>query len=181
MPFRWRSKAQNRAHLISKQVFCHRLSLFVSVVEPASLRLYCTGNTRVPMNDVSAVAKASKTTRSRVTNGSAIFVGAVDGRTADARRFRDVLAEIVSDLGGADHLSEGQRQLARRAAMMSVQCEIMEAAAVSGKDIDLDAFGQLSDRIGRAFNRLGLKRVSRTVDHNPILAHFSRPPEREPA
>jgi hypothetical protein len=29
-----------------------------------------------------------------------------------ARRFRDVLAEIISDLGGPDCLSKGQRQLA---------------------------------------------------------------------
>ena len=126
---------------------------------------------------ISDLAKPSRTTRSRVTNGSALHLGEVDGRSEAARRFRDVLAEIVSDLGGSDTLSEGQRQLARRAALMSVQGEKMEAAAVAGEAFDLDAFGALSDRLGRVFNRLGLKRVAREV-RSPILDHFSRPPER---
>ena len=43
--------------------------------------------------------------RSRVTNGKTLFVEA-DNRGPWARRFRDVLAEITSDLGGADVLSE---------------------------------------------------------------------------
>ena len=115
--------------------------------------------------------------RSRVGNGSALFVDeTVDGRSKEARRFRDVLAEIVSDLGGADHLSEGQRQLARRCAMMSVECERMEGEAVSGKAIDLEAFGKLSDRIGRAFQRLGLKRVPKVIPASSLADHFDHPP-----
>ena len=56
--------------------------------------------------------------RSAVTNGRRLHV-VRPGDTAWARRFRDVLAEIIGDLGGADVLSEGQRQLARRAATIS--------------------------------------------------------------
>jgi hypothetical protein len=41
------------------------------------------------------------------------------------RRFRHVLASIAADLGGVDRLSEGQKQIARRCAMLSVECEIM--------------------------------------------------------
>jgi hypothetical protein len=63
----------------------------------------------------------------------------------------------------AGHLSEGQKQLARRASLMSLECEKLEAKAVAGEEIDLEAFGKLSDRIGRAFQRLGLKRASRDV------------------
>ena len=115
------------------------------------------------MSHVSALSTPLKSTRSRVTNGSSLHMGEVDGRTASAKRFRDVLGEIVSDLGGRDGLSEGQRQIARRAAMMSVQCEAMEAKAVAGEEIDVDRYGSLSDRIGRAFHRLGLKRVARDI------------------
>ena len=54
--------------------------------------------------------------RSRVTNGKTPFVEA-DGRGPWARRWRDILAEIISDLGGHEGgLSEGQKQLARRCA-----------------------------------------------------------------
>ena len=107
--------------------------------------------------------------RSRISNGSAILDG-IDGRCREARRFRDVLAEIVSDLGGSDCLSEGQRQLARRCAMLAVECEKIEALGVAGKNIDLDTYGQLTDRIGRAFQRLGLKRVPR--DLTPSVAEY---------
>ncbi len=116
------------------------------------------------------LASPPPASRSAVSNGSQLFVDNVDGRSKEARRFRDVLAEIISDLGGADGLSEGQRQLARRCALMSVECEKMEAKSVAGEAIDLDVFGQLSDRIGRAFQRLGLKRTKRDV--TPDLASY---------
>jgi hypothetical protein len=105
----------------------------------------------------------------------------IDYRSKEARRFRDILSEIPSDLG-MDGLSEGQRQLARRAALMCLKAELLEADCVSGKEIDVDLFGQLSDRIGRAFTRLGLKRVAHDIEENPILAHFNRPfrPDPEP-
>ena len=54
-----------------------------------------------------------------VSNGKALFVEA-DQRGPWARRWKDVLAEIISDLGGADLLSEGQRQLARRCATIAI-------------------------------------------------------------
>ena len=79
---------------------------------------------------------------------------------------RNIFNQIVSDLGGDDRLSEGQRQLARRIALMSMTCESMEAKSVGGESIDLDQFGQLSDRIGRALQRLasnGCRRTSRPI------------------
>ena len=109
--------------------------------------------------------------RSRVTNGSAILLaGTLHKRMA--RRFRDVLAAIVADLGGVQILTEGKKQLARRAALMSVQCEELETLALAqGQPIDLDQYGQLSDRIGRCFQRLGLKRVSRNI--TPSIAEVA--------
>ena len=89
--------------------------------------------------------------RSRVTNGKQLFLDG-DARLRVSRRFRDVLASIATDLGGVDRLSEGQKQIARRCAMLSVECEIMESAAVAGEPFDLDAYGQLTDRLGRAFS-----------------------------
>jgi hypothetical protein len=86
-----------------------------------------------------------------------------DARLKVSRRFRDVLASIATDLGGVDRLSEGRKQIARRCAMLSVECEIMESAAVAGEPFDLDVYGQLTDRLGRAFQRLGLKRVMHDV------------------
>lgn len=107
--------------------------------------------------------------RSAVTNGKRLHV-VPPGDTRWARRFRDILAEIVADLGGPCELSEAQRQLARRAATIAIACEQLEAKAVAGKDIDLDCYGTLTDRLGRAFGRLGLKRVAR--DATPTLEAY---------
>jgi len=51
-----------------------------------------------------------------MTNGSRLFMDeTIDYRSREARRFRDILSEILSDLG-TDGLSEGQRQLTPRRA-----------------------------------------------------------------
>jgi hypothetical protein len=113
-----------------------------------------------------ASADRPPATRSAVTNGKRLHVVA-PGDTKWARRFADVLGEIVSDLGGPDHLSEGMRQIARRCAMLAIQCERMEGESVAGGDIDLEQYGQLTDRLGRAFGRLGLDRRQR--DATPPL------------
>jgi hypothetical protein len=102
-----------------------------------------------------------------VTNGKTLFVEA-DQRGPWARRWRDLLVEITSDLGGADLLSEGQKQLARRCATISIACERMEGEAALGKEINLDSYGTLTDRLGRALQRLGLKRQARDITPDPL-------------
>ena len=123
--------------------------------------------------------------RTRVGNRVSLWLDSeVDGRSALARRFKEVFGEISADLGGFDRMSEGQRQLARRCALLSVECERLEGQAVLGAEFDLDTYGQLTDRLGRAFQRLGMKRVPRDV--TPSLASIvqkhkaAEKPQREP-
>ncbi len=42
---------------------------------------------------------SSKTTRSRVTNGKALFLERVDGRSLTARRYRDLYQAFIGDSG----------------------------------------------------------------------------------
>jgi hypothetical protein len=112
----------------------------------------------------------SKLATSRVTNGSKLFLPGVDGRSAIARRARDIFDAICSDLGGHDILSEAQTQLVRRASMISIECEQMESRSAAGEPIDLDLFGKLTDRLGRTLQRLGIKRVPRDV--TPSVADY---------
>jgi len=114
-------------------------------------------------------AALSPRCRSSVTNGRRLHVDHI-GDTKWSRRFRDVLSEIISDLGGPDQLSEAQRQLARRAATISLECERLESKAVADEAIDLEIYGALTDRLGRTFGRLGLKRVA--TDVTPTLAEY---------
>jgi hypothetical protein len=108
------------------------------------------------------VEPRARKTRSRVTNGKSAFVEA-DQRGPWARRWRDVLGEIIGDLGGSSVLSEGQKQLARRCATIAIACERMEGQAAQGRDINLEVYGTLTDRLGRCFQRLGLKRQARNI------------------
>ena len=104
----------------------------------------------------SVEARPSKL-RSRVSNGKSLFV-ATDRRGPWARRFADVLGEIAADIADDHGLSEAQRQLVRRAATLCIACEKLEGEAAAGNDIDLDVYGKMVDRLGRTFQRLGLKR-----------------------
>ena len=105
-----------------------------------------------PHQDIPQPAKRSPAHRSRVANGSKLLP-LTDGRSATARRFRDLFEDICGDLGGAAHLSEGQRQLVRRAAMLSAESERLEAMAARGEAVfDIDLYGMLCDRLGRVLN-----------------------------
>ena len=92
-------------------------------------------------------------------------------------RYRDVLGELVSDLGGDDLLSEAQRQLCRRATTLALQCEHWDAAAASGESVDWDLYARTSGHLRRIFETIGLERRARVVS-SPIVEHFRRrPPE----
>jgi hypothetical protein len=54
----------------------------------------------------------------------------------------------------------------------AIACERMEGEAAAGNPIDLDAYGTLTDRLGRAFQRLGLRRQPREV--GPTLGDILR-------
>jgi hypothetical protein len=125
-----------------------------------------------------AFAGMSRHHSSAVTNRTKLFaIEGMDGRLGPARRFRDILEQIECDVGGIDNLSEGQRQLCRRAATLSFTAECMEVDAVAGKPFDIDLFGQLTDRLGRCLQRLGLERKPRDVtpDLRSYLAGKDRP------
>jgi hypothetical protein len=133
--------------------------------------------------NIPQVASRKGPHRSRVTNGSTLLPLA-DGRSVTARRFRDLYEDICCDLGGTDLLSEGQKQLARRAAMLSAEAERLEALAARNErpsrenwkedlanKFDVITYGVICDRLGRLFDRLGLERRARPVS-NPVLEYL---------
>jgi hypothetical protein len=72
---------------------------------------------------------------------------ATDGRSMTARRFR-----------------EGEKQLVRRAAALSAECERQEALWARGEaEFDVAAYSVLSNTVRRIIQTLGLKRVPRDV------------------
>ncbi len=109
--------------------------------------------------------------RSKITNGKRLHQkGTADGRSAEARRFRDLVASFAASLGGEAALSEADRALIRNAAALTLQCERMQAAAVDGREVDLEAMTRLANSTARIMAALKLKRPRR--DQAPSIAEI---------
>ena len=95
---------------------------------------------------------------SKIANGTALLPH-LDKRSAIAIRFAELYRGILADLGGETRVSEGVRQLARRAALLSAESERLEVLCAKGDAaFDLELYGTICDRLGRLFTRLGLNR-----------------------
>jgi hypothetical protein len=110
--------------------------------------------------------------RAAVTNGSALL-DQVDHRSAWMRRLRDLVDAHTSDLGGDDHISEGERRLVRRCAMLTLQLEMMETrwAENDGEanTQQIETYQRVTGALRRTLESLGLGRRAKTV---PSLEEF---------
>jgi hypothetical protein len=115
----------------------------------------------------SGIAPRPLTVRSALTNDPLLLRG-VDGRSMEARRYRDVAIALADDLGGQDKLSEPSKILVRQAAAMTVQVEALQSKIVSGEDVNLEQLTRLSNVLGRTLARLGLRkpRAKQSVHDN---------------
>lgn len=138
------------------------------------------------VNDASE-SLCKPTGRSRITNarlsGKRLSTRALlnsDGRTAWARRYRDLVAMLAADLGGASSLSELKLGLIRRVASLTIEAERLEVRLAEGDEtVDIDALGRVSGHIRRISETLGLDRVARDV--TPTLADIVAQHQREAA
>jgi hypothetical protein len=87
----------------------------------------------------------------------------LDGRTNAAKAARALVADLESDLGGADRLSAGEREIAQRAAIASAILHDIEAGWLSGRGIDIAAYTSLANTQSRLLKLLGLERRARDV------------------
>ena len=100
--------------------------------------------------------------RSAVTNHTGLLPG-LDGRSATARRFRDLVNAFVADMGGLDRCSEIKLGLLRRLAAATVQAELLEAEMVNGEQIDIGQLCTLASTTVRIASRVGLERRTKPV------------------
>lgn len=117
--------------------------------------------------------------RSAVTNGARVFLTKGGEQSVIGRRWKDLYDAITADRGGADALTEAQRQLARRVATLAVRAELMEAEQAEGHDLDLDAYLSLTNAIGRASARLGLDRVPQD-GAGDLKSYLAKKAEQQP-
>jgi hypothetical protein len=112
--------------------------------------------------------------RSRITNGRQLLPN-VDGRTLWVRRFKDLRALHLSDLGGEENTSAAEQSLVRRAAALTVELERLEvkfAQAGQAEAKDLELYQRGMNTLRRVLETLGLQR--RTKDVTPTLGDLLR-------
>jgi hypothetical protein len=99
-----------------------------------------------------------------------LTLGHLDGRTAAARRARELIEAIELDLGGGDRVSEGTRQLVQRAAVLGAYIENCEALWLGGQVVDLPDYLAAINAQRRVLATIGLDRRPRNV--TPSVAEY---------
>jgi hypothetical protein len=114
--------------------------------------------------------------RSRTRKGKArlLTLDYLDMRTAAAQTARNLIASLITSLGGEDQLSAGQRQLVTRAALIGAIIADFEARWVAGQDVALAEYFAAVNVQRRCLTALGLERRARDV--SPTLSDILRPP-----
>jgi hypothetical protein len=123
--------------------------------------------------DVRASASKEKG-RSAITNGAYLLPKITDRRSTWYRRFRDVRALHLSDLGGEANCSHAEQSLVRRAAALTTELERLELKFASSADQadpkDLELYQRGMNTLRRVLESLGLQRRARDV--TPTLSEY---------
>jgi hypothetical protein len=125
--------------------------------------------------DVADIAAALPANRSKVTNRSKLLTG-IDGRSATARRFRDLIADFAREHGGSSALSTAELGMMRQAAAITLRAEQLQAAIVRGEPVLADELIRLSSearRILSSVRRQHSRKVPPTLQEH--LTGFRKP------
>jgi hypothetical protein len=116
--------------------------------------------------------KLPRQMRTRSGKARLVTLDGLDARTAAAKAARHLIDMLSSDLGGADQLSAGQRQLVHRAALCGAIVADFEARWVAGQPIPLNEYLSAVNVQRRVLATLGLERRAREV--GPTLGDLLR-------
>jgi hypothetical protein len=82
------------------------------------------------------------------------------------RRCKDVIAEHLSDLGGADNTSAAERSIIRRGAVLTTELERLEvkfALAGAADAGDLEVYQRCANTLRRLLEAVGMQRRPREI------------------
>ncbi len=100
----------------------------------------------------------SRTNRAAVSNRSTLIAG-LDGRTEQARRFRDLVMAYSEDLGGFEGLSEDAAALVKQAAATTMETEQLQARIARGEAVNHEQLTRLSNSLTRLLKALHSRRA----------------------
>jgi hypothetical protein len=109
--------------------------------------------------DAPAMRRQTRAGKARLTT-----LDCLDQRTAAAQAARRLIATLTTDMGGEGRLSEGERQLVQRAALLGAIVADFEARWVAGQRVELGEYLQAVNVQRRVLATLGLKRVPKDLD-----------------
>lgn len=90
-----------------------------------------------------------------------LALAGVDGRSNMGRRFREITADMESDLGG--DLTEAQRHLVARSATLAIWCEARETDLAQGLEFDASQYATVANALRRLLSDLGIERRAKDV------------------
>jgi hypothetical protein len=122
---------------------------------------------RLPCGDRGALETRH---RSKVTNRRDLLPNVRDGRTATARRFKDITLAVAADQRGINELSEARLQLIRRFSALCCHAELLEARLANGEQVDIGEHSNLSSTLVRIASRIGIDRIPKDV--TPSLGEY---------
>ena len=107
-----------------------------------------------------------------MTNGSRLHAkGEADGRSAHARRFRDLIAGFAAPYGGAAALTVAELALIRNAASLTQQLEQLQADAAAGRPVDSEQLTRLSNSAQRTLASLRKGREHQMRGSAPVVVN----------
>jgi hypothetical protein len=110
------------------------------------------------------VERAPTAPKLKAKASNSIFAFPGRGTSTPARRFRDLVAGMLADLGVAEgDLAESTKLQIRNAALTAVQVELAQAEAMSGKAVDTLALIRMQNTLARALWMLGLSKRRRST------------------
>jgi hypothetical protein len=124
-----------------------------------------------------SITGISTTNRSRVTNGTRLLVG-VDGRSTQARRFRDLMHAYKDQFDSAT----ADRNLVRQAALLALKREQLQAAVVRGEPVGTDTLTNLAGRTLADLRRKTQAAAASAPAQPSVIEHIAagRADEQEP-
>jgi hypothetical protein len=109
----------------------------------------------------SEMTDIAQTPRRKRRKAKLLTFDEIDGRTLAAKRARSIVLAIQSDVGM--DLSEAERQLAQRAAVLGAWLEDSETRWIAGQPFDASLYTTVVNCQRRVLETLGIKRVPRDV------------------
>jgi hypothetical protein len=103
----------------------------------------------------------------------------LDHRGAWARRLKDLIFNHLSDLGGIDNVSEAEKVLVRRAAMLTLQLELLEQRFSKNENGEasrqqIETYQRCTNTLRRTLESLGIERRAKDITNEADTARLAR-------